>query len=213
VRPHLASTGVFEAYRHVAQTGGAWQQAAQPELLLIDGATEQRTVSQSAVRLGEGVLVAWRLHDAEAQLTRLTRVEELGELGYLEWDLVSGGLYWSPGMYRIFDRSPQRGPLALDQLPDHVLPDDLPILEHDLRILLEEHRPVDTAIQVRVSGGERPIRAVFRPVLDSQDELIAIYAVVQDLSELSRRSDAQRRSEHAAKVRKMHRGVSPRRDW
>jgi len=211
VRPELAGTGVFEAYRQVAQAGGAWRQEAQPELIMLDGVTEQRTVSRSAVRLGEGLLVAWRTHHAEAQLTRLTRVEELADVGYFEWDLVSGTAYWSPGLYRILDRSPQRGPLSLDQLPDHVLPEDLPILEDDLRRLLERHRPVDTVLRIRLRGAERTVRAVLRPVVDGQRDLIAIYGVVQDPTELNRRTEAQRRSEHAAKIRRMHGGVSPRR--
>jgi hypothetical protein len=40
-----------------------------------------------------------------------------------------------------------------------------------------------------------------------------VYALVQDVSEVTRRTEAQRRNEHAAKVRKIHGGVSPRRDW
>jgi PAS domain-containing protein len=213
VQPQLANTGVFDAYRRVTQAGGAWQQAARPELILVDGSTEQRTLSRSAVRLGDGLLVAWRTHDAEAQLTRLTRVEELAELGYFEWDLVSGDSYWSPGLFRIFDRSPQRGPLTLDQLPDHVVPDDLPVLESELRSLQERHQPVDLALALQVRGGQRPVRAVARPVLDGTGHLVAVYGLVQDLTEVVRRSEAQRRNEHAAKTRRIHGGVSPRRDW
>jgi len=212
VQPQLAATGVFDAYRRVAETGGVWQRPARPEPVLVDGGTEQRTISRSAVRLGEGLLVAWQSHDAESYLNRLSRLEELGDLGYAEWDLVSTGAYWSPGLYRIFDRSPQRGPLALDQLPDHVVAEDLPILEQDLRTLLEQHEAVDTSIRIRTSAGERPVRAVIYPVLDEQDALTGIYALIQDLSELNRRTDAQRRTEHATKVRRIHGGVAPRRD-
>jgi PAS domain-containing protein len=213
VRPQLANNGVFEAYRQVTLGGGAWQRSAEPETVLVDSAPEQRVVSRSAVRLGEGLLVSWRVHDAEAQLTRVGRMEELGSLGYGEWDLVSNCLYWSPGTYRIFDRSPQRGPITLDQLPEHVVPDDLPVLESHLRTVMEEHQPVDMALRLRVGGGERLIRGVVQPVVDEHGDLVALYGIVQDLSELQRRSEAQRRSEHAAKVRRIHGAVSPRRDW
>jgi len=213
VWPHLATSDVFEAYRHVAVAGGTWQQPARPETILVDGVAEQRTISRSAVRLGEGLLVAWRTHDAEAQLTRLSRMEDLGDLGFVEWDLVSGGVYWSPGLYRIFDRSPQRGPLSLDHIPDHVVPADLPALENDLRTLLEQRLSIDTWLRLRIGGGERPIRVVIQPVLDDHDELVAVYALVQDLTDISRRNETQRRTEHAAKVRKIHGGVTPRREW
>lgn len=213
VQPQLATTGAFDGYRRVAQTGGVWQQPARPEPFPIDGAIEQRMISRSAVRLGEGLLVAWQAHDAEAHLTRFSRLEELSDLGYAEWDLVSGGAYWSPGLFRIFDRSPQRGPLPLERLPDHVIAEDLPVLEHDLRTLLDRHEPVDTSVRIRTSAGERLVRAVICPVLDERHTLTGLYALIQDLSELNRRTDAQRRTEHAAKVRRIHGGVSPRRDW
>jgi PAS domain-containing protein len=213
VRPQLANTGVFEAYRQVALGGGTWQRSAEAETVLIDSAPEQRIISRSAVRLGEGLLVSWRIHDAEAQLARVERVEELASVGYLEWDLLSDSLYWSPGTYRIFDRSPQRGPVTLDHLPEHVAPEDLPTLQSSLRRVLEQHEPTELAVRLRAAGGERLVRAAFRPVLDGHGDLVGLYGVVQDLSELQRRSEAQRRSEHAAKIRRVHGAVSPRRDW
>ncbi|TMM39143.1 MAG: ANTAR domain-containing protein [Actinobacteria bacterium] len=213
VRPQLANTGVFEAYRQVALAGGTWRRSAQAETVLVDGTPEQRIISRSAVRLGEGLLVSWRIHDAEAQLTRVGRVEDLASVGYLEWDLLSDSLYWSPGTYKIFDRSPQRGPVTLDHLPEHVVPEDLPALQSNLRQVLEEHEPAELVLRLRVGGGERLVRAVFRPVPDEHGDLVGLYGVVQDLSELQRRSEAQRRSEHAAKIRRVHGAVSPRRDW
>jgi PAS domain-containing protein len=207
VRPHLANNGVFAAYRQIAVDGGTWQRPAAPELVLVDGAPTERMISHSAVRLGEGVLVAWRAHDAETQLTRSARVEELGGLGYLEWDLVHETAYWSPGTYRIFDRSAQRGPLPLQQFVDQVVPDDLPVLEADVRTLLERHQPVDLSIRLRAGGGQRLVRLLLNPVLDA-DRLIGLYGLVQDLSELERRNEALRRTDHAAKIRRIHNAVS-----
>jgi PAS domain-containing protein len=213
VRPHLANNGVFDAYREVAVVGGLWRRPTQPELLLIDGSPAHRVITRSALRLGDGLLVSWRVHDVEDQLAQVSRTEELGGLGYVECDLVSGHVYWSAGVYRLFDRSPQRGPLSLDQLPDHVVPEDLPILEHELGTVLKRHRPVDTSIRLRLPTGERPIRAVVQPVLDRAGELTALYAVVQDLTVVQRQLESQRRGQHAANTRRMHGGVSPRQEW
>jgi hypothetical protein len=116
-------------------------------------------------------------------------------------------------MYQIFDRSPQRGPLSLEQLPDHVVPEDLPILENDLRTLLERRRPIETVLRLRLGSGERPVRAVLRPVVEEQRDLVGIFGVVQDLRPLHRYADAQRRSERAAKLRRIHGAVSPRQEW
>ena len=103
--------------------------------------------------------------------------------------------------------------MTLDHLPEHVVPEDLPALQSNLRQVLEEHEPAELVLRLRVGGGERLVRAVFRPVPDEHGDLVGLYGVVQDLSELQRRSEAQRRSEHAAKIRRVHGAVSPRRDW
>jgi hypothetical protein len=94
-----------------------------------------------------------------------------------------------------------------------VVPEDLPILENDLRTLLERHRPTETVLRLRLGSGERPVRAVLRPVVEAPRELVGIYGIVQDLTSLRRHTEAQQRSEHAAKVRRIHGAVSPRRDW
>ena len=78
---------------------------------------------------------------------------------------------------------------------------------------MERHRRTDTVLRIRLGSGERAVRALLCPVVDEQRELTGIYGVVQDLTELDRRADAQRRSEHAAKVRRIHGAVSPRREW
>ena len=139
-------------------------------------------------------------------------MEELGGLGYLEWDLVNETAHWSPGTYRIFDRSAQRGPLPLEQFVDQVVPDDLPVLEADVRTLLERRQPVDLSIRLRAGGGQRLVRLLLRPVLDADQGLIGLYGLVQNLSELERRNEALRRTEHAAKIRRIHGAVSPTRD-
>ena len=49
---------------------------------------------------------------------------------------------------------------------------------------------------------------MLHPVLDAHRSLIGLYGLVQDLSELIRRNEALRRTEHAAKTRRIHNAVS-----
>jgi len=53
---------------------------------------------------------------------------------------------------------------------------------------------------------------VLRPVLDADQGLVGLYGLVQDLRELERRNEALRRTEHAAKIRRVHGAVSPTRE-
>jgi PAS domain-containing protein len=206
VRPNLAVAGVFEAYRQVLLTGVPWQRAAQSETILVGGQPRPALISHSAVRLGDGLLASWQVHDAEAELARVAVVEDLGRLGYAEWDLAGGPIRWSAGMYRLFDRSPSRGPLALEELPAQVLPQDLAALEDDLRRVIHERQPGEVQFRIQARGGSRTLRVLLRPSYQDTGGLAVVHAVAQDITELRLRVDAGRRTAQAAAMRRMYRG-------
>ena len=206
VRPDLAVAGVFEGYRHALLTGTPWHRAAQTETILVGGKPRPTLISHSAARLGDGLLVSWQVHDAEVELARAAVVEELGKLGYAEWDLGSGQLRWSAGMYRIFDRSPSRGPLSLEQIPAEVVPEDLPALEAELRALVAAREPAEIQFRIATRAGARSLRVLIRPWYDEAGGLTVVHAVAQDVTELSLRAESVRRGEHAAAMRRMHKG-------
>jgi PAS domain-containing protein len=209
VRATLAMAGVFDAYRQVLHTGTPWQRAAQTETILVRGKPRQVLISHSAARLGDGLLASWQVHDAEAELARAAVVEELGKLGYAEWEIGTGQLRWSAGMYRIFDRSPSRGPLSLDEIPAQVLPEDLPELERELRALVAGRKPGETQFRIVTRGGPRALRVLIRPSYDEAGELTVVHAVAQDVTELALRADSVRRDQHAAAIRRVHTGGRP----
>jgi PAS domain-containing protein len=90
VRPDLAVSGVFDAYREVLATGTPWRRCAQAETILVEGVPRPATISRSAVRVGGGLLTCWQLHDTEVALERAEAVEELGRGGEAAWVVVFG---------------------------------------------------------------------------------------------------------------------------
>jgi len=202
----LAAAGVFDGYRQALLTGVPWQRAAQTETILVDGRPRTALMSRSAVRLGDGLLVSWQVHDAEAELARVAVVEELGKLGYAEWDLSTGVLRWSAGLYRIVDRSPSRGPMSLDQITAMVLPEDLPEVEAEVRALVAQRDPAEIQFRIGTRGGPRMLRVLVRPGYDEAGDLTMVHAVVQDVTELQLRVAAAKRVEQAAAMRRIHKG-------
>jgi PAS domain-containing protein len=193
VRPHLGTNGVFDAYREVLSTGVPWRPPVQTETILIDGKPRQALLGRSATRLGDGLLAAWRLYDADAALARVARVEDLAGIGYGEWDRSYGEQFWSPGLFRIFDRSPARGPIGFDQLRAHVEPADLVMVEQQVRTLMEQHRPVDLQVHIRTGGAPRLVRARIEPVVDQGGELRSVHMVVMNITDLRLRADPAHR--------------------
>jgi PAS domain-containing protein len=204
VHPELADSGVFDAYRQVLASGVSWTRVAEAETILIDGEPSEVHIGRSAARLGDGLLIAWQPRDADTQLARTARIEELGRVGYAEWDLVSGRMFWSPGVYAIFRRRPARGPIPLEQLPDHVEPDDLPLLEHDVQVLLEKHEDVEMQFRLRTATGPRLLQVRARPVVDVQGELTSLYATIVDLTDLQQHFEALHRASRAAAIRRVN---------
>ncbi|MFC7564185.1 PP2C family protein-serine/threonine phosphatase [Actinomadura namibiensis] len=147
-------------------------------------------MSVRACRVGGGVLASWRFHADAADLAgQLAQAQRLGNLGWSRWDLVTGETDWSDHLYTLFGRARAAGPLPLERLADHVVPEDLPQAEHLMRTLLGRREPADLELRVRVGGDVRHLRVMAEPVLDSTGEPVALHTVFQDVSQRRRSAE------------------------
>lgn len=210
-RPMLAVHSVFDAYVQVLTTGIPWRRATESETVVVRGTNRTHAlISRAATRVGDGVLATYQVQDDQAQLARMAEMEEIGRLGYAAWNLAVDETYWSPGVYRIFERNQSRGPLALDKLSESVITEDVPRLYKDIRTMLSERLPVDMQFRIRARKGLRNIRALVRPKLDERGEVVALHGLVQDVTDLHLRADLLRRTAQASAMRRVHQGTTPR---
>ncbi|WP_436519664.1 PP2C family protein-serine/threonine phosphatase [Actinoplanes sp. HUAS TT8] len=123
---------------------------------------------------------------------RLAAVEELANLGWGEWDLVTGEIYWSPQLYRIYERDPDLGPLASGELREAALE------------AAQGRDRVELVAPVRIGGRIRRLRTVADTVRDADGRPIRMFGIVQDvteqpvsaqrLAEVEQKLDEQRRA-------------------
>ncbi|MFI6518941.1 SpoIIE family protein phosphatase [Spirillospora sp. NPDC050679] len=187
--PGLAVSGLFHEYVRVLETGVPLRRGPREYVGLSGGRLVPATLSVRACRVGGGVLASWRFQDDPADLAgQLAQAQRLGDLGWGRWDLVGGGVSWSDQLYTIFGRSRTAGPLPLERLADHVLPEDLPQAEQLMRTLLGRREPADLELRVRVGADVRHLRVMAEPVLDPLGAPVALHTVFQDVSR-RRRSD------------------------
>jgi serine phosphatase RsbU (regulator of sigma subunit) len=170
--------------------------------------------SVRAHRLGDGLLMSWVRHDTPAPVSeRIASTEQLGNLGWGEWDLVSGEVRWSDQLYRIYERDPERGPLGTEESAALALPDDVPLRAAAAEAFARAER-VDLTTRVRINGRIKHLRTVADAVRDRSGRPLRIYGIVQDvtahetgaarLAEAERQLAEQRRSlaaEHALAAR------------
>jgi serine phosphatase RsbU (regulator of sigma subunit)/PAS domain-containing protein len=136
-----------------------------------------------AGRLGPGLLISWeRLPDPDREADRIDGMEQLGNLGWGEWDLVSGEIYWSPHLYRIYERDPALGPLGEEESNSIAVAEDQPLRAAALEAFHRSER-VDVVTRVLVGGRVKHLRTVADAVRDTEGRPLRIYGIVQDVTE------------------------------
>ncbi|GAA0805310.1 PP2C family protein-serine/threonine phosphatase [Spirilliplanes yamanashiensis] len=142
----------------------------------------QMLISSRIRRVGPGVLTSWVRHDEEDRLAeRAAQTERLGNLGWGESDLVTGEITWSPGLYRIYERDPELGPLPPGAAETLTVPEDA----HVHRRAAEQFgrgETVDISYRIRVGGRLKHLRAVVDAVRDVAGRPIRLYGLVQDVT-------------------------------
>ena len=134
-------------------------------------------------RLGSGLLISWaRLAEATRETDRLDGMEQLGNLGWGELDLASGELYWSPQVYRIYERDPALGPLGQHETDRLALPEDQPLRAAAVEAFQRAER-VDIVTRVQVGGRIKHLRTVADAVRDASGRPLRIFGIVQDVTE------------------------------
>jgi len=114
-------------------------------------------------------------------------VSALGRAGSAEWDLLTDDAQWSDELYRMFGRTPNDGPLTLDELPSWLFSEDQHLLTEMVTGCLVDGRPIDGEFRiVRADGSVRTVHMVGEPVLGDDGDTVSMWAVLRDVSDLRR---------------------------
>ncbi|MGW7422649.1 SpoIIE family protein phosphatase [Streptomyces sp. NPDC054813] len=150
---------------------------------VVAGATVRAAYSVRASRLGDGLLVTWLRHDMEGrQEQRLADMQRLGNLGWANWNLITRQVSWSSQVYTILGRDPGRGAVALDLLPDLVLPEDAHALARSVAELARNGGSFDVPFRIRTGNTVRHLRAVAEGVTAADGMVVEVHGFVQDLT-------------------------------
>ncbi|MFI0720559.1 PP2C family protein-serine/threonine phosphatase [Streptomyces sp. NPDC021224] len=114
-------------------------------------------------------------------------VGALGRAGSAQWDLLTDTAHWSDELFRIFGRTPDDGPLTLDELPSWLFAEDQALLTGMVTGCLVDGRPIDGEFRiVRGDGSVRTVHMVGEPVLGTDGGTESMWAVLRDVSDLRR---------------------------
>jgi serine phosphatase RsbU (regulator of sigma subunit) len=183
--PTAAESGRWEIYQGVLDTGCP---AALGPFRYGDGHYTVR-----AHRLGQGLLLNWTRHDAAGgSADRVAGTERLANLGWGEWDLITGDIFWSDHLYRIYERDPCLGPLSRAESDAMATPEDASLIQAALEDF-DRATQIDITTRVRIGGRVKFLRTVADATRDATGRPLRIYGIVQDVTE--RENDQRRLAE------------------
>lgn len=142
-----------------------------------------------AHRLGSGLFMTLVRHAVPGESERIAGTEQLGNLGWCEWDLVSGEVRWSAQLYRIYERDPALGPLSAEESDALAVGDDLPLRLAAAQAFDRSER-VDVTSRINVNGRIKHLRTVADAMWDAAGRPLRIYGIVQDVT--ARETSARR---------------------
>ncbi|MFD6225663.1 SpoIIE family protein phosphatase [Streptomyces sp. NPDC060232] len=200
--PTVAGTALWEGYEDTLATGTVYEGEPFTYQEVGAGFPQETVYSVRATRLGERLVVSWIRHDiSEREARRLTDMQRLGNLGWVGWQLTTDRITWSDHVYAIFDRDPALGPIELEELPRHVLPDDQPRMAAAVhRLLRLGQRAVDQQFRISTADGVRHLRIVVESQADANGTPVEVHGFFQDVTALRDAEHARRESERAVLV-------------
>ena len=131
---------------------------------------------------------------------RLEEAQSLAKLGNWEADMVSGELYWSDEIYRIFGQDKKRFSPSVTAFKNAVHPDDLALVQ------ASEQRAAATGIHdvvhriIRPDGEVRYVHELARSQFDADGKLLRLRGTVQDVTELKRAEQAMLEAKEVAEA-------------
>ncbi|MBC9713920.1 SpoIIE family protein phosphatase [Streptomyces sp. TRM66268-LWL] len=204
VFPGLAPAGVFDAYVKVLESGVPLEQGPFFYEEPLRGVRFPAVMSVRAQRVAGGLLVSWQFHDEQARMAaRIDDAERLVNLGWAEWNLVTGDATWSRGVYEVIGADPVSGPLPLDALSRFVHKDDLSTVTAAMETLRARDEPATFEVRTGNTGETRHVSVTAELVRDSLGNMIAVHGVVQDVTATRRIEAALEASRREAERHRM----------
>ena len=126
----------------------------------------------------------------------LNEAEKIAKTGSWEWNLQTGAMVWSAGMYRIFDRQMQAGPLGFEEaLADFIHPGDHQAMRDAFDRGMERQIPIETGFRLRLSGPQKHIFIRATPLADDAGNPLILMGSCVDVTDAKEADENLRRNE------------------
>ncbi|MEU0987352.1 SpoIIE family protein phosphatase [Streptomyces sp. NPDC005953] len=175
---------LYGKIEHVHATGEPFRARHMNLTALVDQVPLTAVADVSISRVGETLVLIWRIEDETVRLASLLQhAQRLGRIGGFEENLTTGSITWNSQLFDLYGRQPTLAPLPLRDLAAHAHPDDRVVIDRLLHTVFQYRRPASAAFRLRRADGvTRHIRVIAEPVLDTDQQLRTVRGAYQDIS-------------------------------
>ena len=186
--PAAENSGLLDLFRRVIESG-----AGEEQEVYYDDGRFSGWFRSSATRLGDGVLSIGEDITARKQaeqerarsLRLLEQAEAVAGLGSWDYDLATGVLQWSDGMYHLFGLPPGQ-PVQPGIYLAHVLAEDRPRAERLVRQFAAGTGGAEETLRLRVADQVKSVRIRAVVLHDEAGRPTRVLGVDLDISQLQR---------------------------
>ncbi len=113
----------------------------------------------------------------------LSEAQKIAHIGNWDWNLITGKIWWSNELYRIFGLNPQELPPAYGEFLNYIHPEDRCYVDESVKQALNgKSYSIDNRI-VLDNGENRVIHVQAEVVIDDKNTPIRIKGTTQDITE------------------------------
>lgn len=176
-----------------------------------DGSEFPVEVSLSPLETPEGTLISGAIRDitqkklADAELLKhqalLAQAERVTNLGSWEGNFKTGWSRWSDNFYRMLGLEPQSIPAGLENVYEHIHPDDRAGVRAGMESAVRENREYENVTRYSLPDGR--VRFLYSrgiPVKDEKGEVVGMIGASQDITEQRQAQQALEESERLARL-------------
>ena len=116
----------------------------------------------------------------------LAEAQKMAHIGNWDWDLITGEVYWSEELYRIFGRDPEKLAPSYKEYLNYIHPDDRAYFDSIVR-KPDNDKPNNIDHRIILDNGEeRIVNIQAEAVFDEKKGPIRVKGIVQDITERKR---------------------------
>jgi PAS domain S-box-containing protein len=197
--PSVKTSGLFDAYNAVMQTGEPLDTE-----LFYEGEGFRNWFRILAVKLSEDQLVATAEdvtvrkkaeEEIRNHLTVLQNAEEMASMGSWEYEVATGRFTWSEGMFRIFGL-PNNMNVQPEIYLHSAVEEDRTTAKYIVSCLRKKHQPFEEVMRIQRGHEERLLKIKASVVTDEKGKLQKIIGVDLDITEIKKAEDQLRESQY-----------------